>query len=58
MVQAYNGVGKSGWSALSDRIIAALIPSVPLGFAKLSSTTSSITVSWISPLSNGGASIF
>ena len=54
-IQAYNGVESSGWSANSNRIITALVPSEPLHLAKLASTKTSISIEWDAPTSDGGA---
>jgi hypothetical protein len=56
-LSAYNGVEFGGYSPISDVMIAAIVPTVPLSVSKLSSSKTSVSLLWTTPTSNGGAYI-
>ena len=51
---AKNAVGDSLASNQSVAMIAAVLPTVPTSFSKLSATRDSIAVKWAIPADNGG----
>jgi len=54
IVYATNAVGNSHSSNQSEAMIAAVVPSVPTSFSKLSATRDTISVKWAIPADNGG----
>lgn len=53
----YNAIGDGLPSNPSDAILAAITPTAPTSFAKVSSSREAIAVEWAAPTDNGGSEI-
>jgi hypothetical protein len=57
IVKANNLYGAGGWTVVYASTTTATVPIPPTDFTVLTTTSTSVTFSWLAPLNNGGSEI-